>query len=121
MLSQNPSAAAKDWTQRLDRFQNADMTVTQFCKAEGVSQASYFYWRRKLRPSTSKTNTDLAESVAKFVPVSLAGTENTATEKSDTKMTVPVTTMAIELPGGILVRFEVTAGEMPQSSVATRS
>ena len=36
------------WIERLKRFAQSKMTVAAFCAAEKVSQASYYYWRRKL-------------------------------------------------------------------------
>ena len=36
------------WIERLERFAQSKMTVAAFCAAEKVSQASYYYWRRKL-------------------------------------------------------------------------
>ena len=39
----------KQWEQRIQKFQNADMSVSQFCKKEGVSTASFYAWRRRLK------------------------------------------------------------------------
>jgi len=39
----------QEWTGRLSRFQNSELTVAQFCQAEGVSQPSFYQWKRKLR------------------------------------------------------------------------
>ncbi|WP_431192425.1 IS66 family insertion sequence element accessory protein TnpA, partial [Rhodopirellula bahusiensis] len=33
------------WTERLQRFEQAQMTVAQFCAAEGVSQPSFYNWK----------------------------------------------------------------------------
>lgn len=35
------------WQQRLDRFATSVETVTSFCKTEGVSEASFYYWKRR--------------------------------------------------------------------------
>ena len=40
---------AELWAERLRRFELVDTTVPAFCVAEGVSQPSYYHWRRKLR------------------------------------------------------------------------
>ena len=39
----------QEWTDRLTRFAKTLLTVAEFCKAEGVSQQSYYHWKRKLR------------------------------------------------------------------------
>ena len=36
------------WRDRLQRFQSSDLTVTAFCDWEGVSQAAFYVWRKKL-------------------------------------------------------------------------
>jgi len=36
-----PNQTAQAWAARLDRFDQADTTLAQFCLLEGVSQASY--------------------------------------------------------------------------------
>jgi len=38
----------EQWSDRLDRFENSGQTVTQFCLAEGVSQPSFYQWKKKL-------------------------------------------------------------------------
>ncbi len=37
------------WTVRLDRFEKSAQTVTQFCESEGVSQPSFYQWRKRLK------------------------------------------------------------------------
>lgn len=39
------------WMERLQRFEQSQMTVAQFCAAESVSQPSFYNWKRKLRSS----------------------------------------------------------------------
>ncbi len=39
----------QEWTGRLLRFHKSDVTVVQFCQAEGVSQPSFYQWKSKLR------------------------------------------------------------------------
>ena len=105
MNSENVSRTADAWSERLGRFQAADMTVAQFCQAEGVSLAAYYYWRRKLRgPSKPTSPSTQAISVAKpqpaFLPVALAA-------RSDTPIADSSAAMMIEMPGGIRIRLEM--------------
>ena len=41
-------AKVKQWTQRFERFGKSGQSVTQFCKAEGISTPSFYHWRQKL-------------------------------------------------------------------------
>jgi transposase-like protein len=38
----------QQWTERLYRFEESHQTVAEFCQAEGVSEASFYQWRRRL-------------------------------------------------------------------------
>ena len=41
------------WRQRLARQRESGLSIAAFCRREGVSQASFHAWRRKLRTSAS--------------------------------------------------------------------
>jgi len=49
MVRKSHDASRKLWQQRIDRQRQSGLTVAQFCKRAGVSQAGYYYWKRKLR------------------------------------------------------------------------
>ena len=36
------------WRGRLAKFRRSSLTVTEFCRQEGVSQASFYHWRNRL-------------------------------------------------------------------------
>jgi hypothetical protein len=42
------STKVQQWSDRLERFENSGQTVTQFCVAEGVSQPSFYQWKKKI-------------------------------------------------------------------------
>jgi transposase-like protein len=88
---------AKLWADRMRRFQQAEMSVAQFCNAEGVSQPSFYSWRRKLQSPANNA----PSSVAKFVPVALQAPPGQPTT-SDSRVRT-----TIELPGGIRICVEV--------------
>ena len=111
------------WAERLERFTQSAMTVAAFCAAENVSQASYYYWRRKLQGPSRQSKSDQpkppcpkparrkrrnpanrTESLAPhaFVPIALA-----SPNEHPQQPTRALTT--IELPGGIRVRIDVPA------------
>jgi hypothetical protein len=38
----------RSWRQRLRRFERTGLSVRQFCRAEGVEEYTFFWWRREL-------------------------------------------------------------------------
>jgi transposase-like protein len=42
------------WRDRLGRFESSGLTVAAFCRSEGVSQAGFYQWRKKLGRSTGR-------------------------------------------------------------------
>ncbi|QDV85868.1 IS66 family insertion sequence element accessory protein TnpA [Planctomycetes bacterium TBK1r] len=48
----NPQLA-RQWRERLDRFEHSDLTVENFCEYEGYSTTAGYPWRRKLRGEKS--------------------------------------------------------------------
>ena len=42
------------WRRRWERFEGSSVTVAEFCRREGVSQAAFYQWRKRLtREATS--------------------------------------------------------------------
>ena len=86
--SRRDSAATRQlWTDRLKRFRSADQTVAAFCAAEGVSDPTFYLWRRRL------TRTAPPADAPTVVPV---------------RITTPdPTTPAVEVlfPSGTVLRF----------------
>lgn len=46
-MAGSESARAAAWRERLRRFDESRMTVSQFCAREGVSEAAFCEWRRR--------------------------------------------------------------------------
>lgn len=42
-------AKLREWSDRMQRFEKSSQTVAEFCRAEGVSQPSFYHWKRRLR------------------------------------------------------------------------
>lgn len=105
------SKSALAWGQRLERFDRADITVAQFCRQEGVSQAAFYYWRRKLRGQPAAAQSDQAPPLPRFLPVSLATRPMAPTAPPPQPLTpqpsLSQSRMTIDLPGGIRIRFEL--------------
>ena len=53
------------WRDRLARFARSNLTVKQFCRQEGVSDPSFYQWRKRLkRGAAGKENVaSLASSI----------------------------------------------------------
>lgn len=97
------SETAQLWAERMIRFEQAEMTVAQFCVTEGVSQPSFYKWRGKLKPATAHSS----RSVSKFIPVQLQ------TPPSPTRTSAGCVSTTIELPGGVHIRVEVPSETPP--------
>jgi hypothetical protein len=86
------------WQQRLQRFEQARLTVAAFCAAENTSPASFYHWRRILRRgATQSRETTLDQPMSirghAFVPVKV----------------VAAATIEVHLPNG--VRMAVPAAD----------
>jgi transposase-like protein len=94
------SRKAAVWGERLRRYQRSALTVSEFCRQEGVSVPSFYQWRRRLaetsassdaRPQPSRRGPAVTPA---FQQVTLAGSG----------------VVAIELPSG--VRMELPAQQL---------
>jgi len=47
-------AACEVWRRRFQRFRRSGMSVGRFCSREGVSIASFYYWRKRVGVATSE-------------------------------------------------------------------
>ena len=57
MSAGSPSPKSMEWRDRFVRFEKSGQTVIDFCLSEGVSQPSYYHWRKKLgynKPSAGR-------------------------------------------------------------------
>ena len=48
MPRRDPSKEAL-WRKKLSEFQTSGLTVGEFCKQEGLSQKSYWYWKARVQ------------------------------------------------------------------------
>ena len=81
---------ALQWQQRLERFDQSELTIAQFCQLEGYSTASFYQWRRKLRQSPRLKD-------GAFIPV-LVGSDLTDQPAAGGMN-------QIDLPGGAVIKF----------------
>lgn len=48
MLRGSNTVKWRQWSERLERFAKSGQTVSEFCRAEGVSSPSFYKWRQRL-------------------------------------------------------------------------
>jgi transposase-like protein len=90
------------WRRRLERFSSWSGTVAEFCRREGVTQGTFYLWRRRLPQEgassggvgsvldpEARRSTGDAQRVVSFVELSLTGR---------------AAMVEIELPNGAVVR-----------------
>lgn len=81
MARRNTGEAALRWREILKRQAGSGLSVREFCATEGVSQPSFYAWRRKLRerknagsrPPGARRRKDAADQGRMFVPLELLG------------------------------------------------
>ncbi|TWT92263.1 IS66 family insertion sequence element accessory protein TnpA [Neorhodopirellula pilleata] len=88
----NPELA-RQWRERIERFDDAGTTIAEFCHAEGYSVASFYQWRRRLRQAACEP--------AGFIAVEVPDNQ---------ELSVVPANIEIELPGGAIVRLNAHGG-----------
>jgi len=96
-------AKVQQWAGRLERFRNSGQSVTKFCEAEGVSQPSFYQWKKKLAFSTGR-----AREATPFGKALLGKAFQAVELKPVTRSTTTTTT--IRLPNGV----EIELGNDPR-------
>jgi hypothetical protein len=99
------AAKRQVWSDRFRRFDRGDLTVVDFCLAEGVSTPSFYQWRRKLSGlSTREAVRDTRIQEATFLPVRLLSSKPATAE------------VEIHLPNG--ARVIVASADVPSMAAA---
>ena len=93
--SQYDPAATRRWVERLARFRPGRQTVAAFCAAEGVSEANFYLWRRRLAPPPAAVPSAPAAvpSAPAVVPLRVAPPP------------APAAPIELALPSGGVLRF----------------
>ena len=97
------------WRERLARFRDGDLKVAEFCRREGVSNASFYRWRGRLEPGNRRVGSlrrkgskpPTTDRPERFLPVNVAG----------------LTEAEIELPNGIKIRVPATNAEALRAAI----
>ena len=77
------------WKQRLARFQASHQTVVEFCRQEGISQPSFYLWRKRL--SSPSAGRQSSKPPAGFRAVLLLSSANVSVQlPGGTQLVVPM-------------------------------
>lgn len=91
---------AQLWRERLDRQKQAECSVAEFCRREGISQPAFYHWRKRLQfpssPRQRRRRPDSPGETLRFVPVALPPGMLAAG-------------VQIDLPSGAIVRLAAQA------------
>ena len=100
-MARKPDVAKlREWSERFQRFAKSSQTVADFCRAEGVVQPSFYYWKRRLTGSSQRRQS-----------VKGGGRSAPAAHPSASFRSVVITPPAdgasvkIQLPGGVVIEM----------------
>jgi hypothetical protein len=96
------AAVPAAWRRRWERFEGSSLTAAEFCRREGVSQAAFYQWRKRLTPGATVAEPSAAgDTAAVREPAAVMhGGEDAFVELAWAAAAV----VEIELPNGVQVR-----------------
>jgi transposase-like protein len=78
-----PGYKAQEWLRRMRRFRKSGHSVVEFCRQEGVSAPSFYFWRKRLVQTVGSKPSN-SEVPSGFRPVRV----------------LPTAGVSVQLPGG---------------------
>lgn len=96
------SGKSEEWAARFERFEGSGLTVSRWCDAEGVSESSFYYWKKKLRDSALSAENDDARPRDN----SRSGQQQRREASPPSQHRGSFQAVRISSPGGELVREE---------------
>jgi hypothetical protein len=103
-MSRGSSAQKRSqWRERIERFARSKLSVSEFCRQERVSTASFYRWRTRLTGSSPGGGTRRSPTRVSFVPVQVAAA-------GDIQVTFPNgVRLAVPASNAELVRISIDA------------
>ena len=103
------------WRDRLARFDTCKLTVKEFCRQEGVSDPSFYQWRKRLdevqqgSKRVRRSGSGLAKTVKPqpFIPVKVSSREDS------------LALAEVEFPNGVRIRVPATHAEALRIAILT--
>lgn len=92
-MPRSTSSNLQLWSERFEQFSQRHQTVQQFCDSLSCTEATFYYWKRKLESSGQTTNRPGPAAASAFVPVVLRGNSSrpvVVRVKDGTQVSVPV-------------------------------
>jgi len=60
------------WQMVIELWQSSGMSISKFCKAEGLAEGTFYNWRNKLTDGQSKTNKQTVKNPSAFIKVAMS-------------------------------------------------
>jgi hypothetical protein len=68
------------WQMVIETWQDSGMSVSKFCKAEGLSEGTFYSWRKRLSGRHSQRNKQTDSSSSAFIEVVMPKSDHAALE-----------------------------------------
>jgi len=68
------------WRMVIETWQDSGMSISKFCKAEGLSEGTFYNWRKRLSGHGSQRNNQADSSPSAFIEVAMPKSNNAALE-----------------------------------------
>jgi hypothetical protein len=62
------------WREKVEQQKGSGLSVAAYCRRERISEASYYYWKRRLAERKDKPKTESGEGDGRFVAIDLPQT-----------------------------------------------
>ncbi len=59
------------WQMAIETWQDSGMSISKFCRAEGLSEGTFYNWRKKLNGGHSQPDKQTARSPSAFIRVAI--------------------------------------------------
>ncbi len=68
------------WQMAIETWQDSGMSVNKFCKAEGLSEGTFYSWRKRLSRRHSRRKEQSSSSPSAFIEVAIPKSDHAALE-----------------------------------------
>ena len=68
------------WQMVIETWQNSGMSISKFCKAEGLAEGTFYNWRKKLTDGQSQTNKQAVKKPSAFIKVAIPRSDHALLE-----------------------------------------
>jgi len=68
------------WQMAIEIWQDSGMSVSKFCKAEGLSEGAFYSWRKRLSGRRAQQNKQTGSSSSSFIEVAMPKSDHAALE-----------------------------------------